>query len=109
MTVDVGKEFHDRLANRDKYQGDGLFTADDFRQRFLKAFDNQEEWRSGTQSVILDFSNVRKIGPSFANEAFAYFMKYTTPEGFLSRTKFINISKVQRAIIEEELQAGYSR
>ena len=107
MIIDVGTAFHNRLANRNRYQGDGRFSAVDFRKRFLSSFDNQEQWKSGELVVELDFANVRKIGPSFANEAFAYFMKYTTPEIFHRRIKLINLTTVQRAIIETELSTGY--
>ena len=107
MSINVASSFHDRLANRNRYQGDGRFSAVDFRKRFLSAFDNLEEWKSGHVVIELDFSGVRKIGPSFANEAFAYFMKYTTPERFHQRIKLLNLSTVQRAIVETELAAGY--
>jgi hypothetical protein len=107
MSIDVGKEFSERLTNRHKYQGDGVNTADEFRNKYLSDFDKKEEWDSGEKEIILDFANVRKIGPSFANEAFAYFMKFTDPTTFKNRIKFINTTKVQMMIITEELEAGY--
>lgn len=107
-TIDVGKEFYHRLANRDKNQGDGKHTAIDFRKRFLSDLDNSEFWKTSSEPIILDFKNVKKIGPSFANEAFGYFTKYVKPKDFLKKIQFANISKVQMLIIEEELESGHT-
>lgn len=108
MAIDVGKDFYHRLANRNKMQGDGRHTAVEFRTKFLGDFDNAKVWGPHGPTIELDFSNVKKIGPSFANEAFAYFTRFTTPETFLRRVVFVNISKIQRMIIEEELRSGYA-
>jgi hypothetical protein len=109
MEIDIGIDFHERLANRNKYQGDGRFTAEEFRKKYLGVFDNNEFWNNQSEGIILNFQNVRKIGPSFANEAFAYFMKYTTPEKFYKKVKFTNLSRVQKMIIDQELKTGYSK
>ena len=106
-TIDVGIEFYHRLANRDNKQGDGKHTAIDFRKRFLSHLDNVDVWKSPSEPIILDFTNVKKIGPSFASEAFGYFMKYVKPEEFLKKVQFDNISKVQLMIIKEELESAY--
>jgi len=106
--VEVAKEFHSRLANRNERQGDGKHTAIEFRRRFLSELDNKEAWDSGATLVTLDFAGVRKIGPSFANEAFGYFTKYTTPQSFMKKVRFSNISEVQLLIIEQELKSGYA-
>lgn len=108
-TIDVGKDFYHRLANRDKNQGDGKHTAIEFRNKYLAPFDNAEAWKSATQNrITLDFKYVKKIGPSFANEAFAYFTKYTSPSSFLKKVIFVNIDEVHKLIIEEELESGYT-
>ena len=107
--VDVGGEFHHRLANRNLYQGDGRHTAEQFRQRYLYQLDNEEAWKNDRMSITFNFQNVKKIGPSFANEAFAYFMKYTSPENLKRKIVFKNLSNVQEIIIDEELKSGYSR
>jgi len=109
MVIDVAKEFHDRLTNRNVHQGDGRFTAEEFRGKFLLEFDSQEFWNKPLTSVVFDFAGVRKIGPSFANEAFAYFMKFTNPSKFYDYIKFVNISRVQKMIIEQEVESGYSK
>lgn len=109
MEIDVGKDFYHRLANRDSHQGDGKFTAIDFRNRFLKSLDNEHTWTTDTEPIVLDFANVKKIGPSFANEAFAYFTKYASPEKILKKIIFNNATRVQREIIQEELETGYKR
>ena len=108
LTIDVGKEFYPRLANRNKDQGDGKHTAVEFRSRFLADLDNRDAWTKESEPIILDFKNVKKIGPSFANEAFGYFTKYVKPKEFLKKVQFVNISKVQFMIIQEELESGYS-
>ena len=107
QTIDVGKEFYHRLANRDHKQGDGKHTAVEFRTRFLSHLDNLEAWKSPREPIMLDFKNVKKIGPSFASEAFGYFMQYVKPEEFLKKIQFINISDVQFMIIKEELESAY--
>lgn len=107
QTIDVGKEFYHRLANRDRKQGDGKHTAVDFRTRFLHHLDSPGAWISPSEPIMLDFKNVKKIGPSFASEAFGYFMKYVKPEEFLKKIQFINISDVQFMIIKEELESAY--
>jgi hypothetical protein len=106
MLIDVGKDFNHRLANRNKSQGDGKYNAEDFRVKYLNEFDNEKVWKDGKKSITFDFSNVKKIGPSFANEAFAHFVRYTKPEQILKQIIFINISRVQLLIIKEELESA---
>ena len=107
-TIDVGITFYHRLANRDRNQGDGKYNAVEFRTRFLSSLDNAEVWRKTTEPIILDFKNVKKIGPSFANEAFGYFTKYVKPKEFFKKVEFVNITAVQKMIIDEELESGYA-
>jgi hypothetical protein len=107
--IDVGVDFYHRLANRDPYQGDGKYHAVDFRHKYLSELDNEQAWKTHDAFVQLDFSNVKKIGPSFANEAFGYFTKYATPKQILNKIILKNIKKVSLMIIEEELEAGYKK
>lgn len=107
--IDVGKDFYPRLANRDENQGDGKHTAVSFRLKYLTCFDNSKVWEDGTLTIDFDFSNVSKIGPSFANEAFAYFTKYAKPTAILKQIKVSNTTKVQLSIIKQELETGYKR
>jgi hypothetical protein len=107
--IDVGKEFYHRLANRDHNQGDGKHTAVEFRARYLSELDKSTFWENPTPSIAFDFSNVKKIGPSFANEAFAYYTKYAKPERVLVAIEIRNATEVQMAIIQEELESGYNR
>lgn len=106
-SVKVATEFYPRLANRNERQGDGKHTAIDFRMRYLGSLDSAEAWHTAGEPIIFDFDGVKKIGPSFANEAFAYFTKYATPMEFLERVHFTNISEVFLLIIREELESGY--
>lgn len=105
INIDVGKDFYHRLANRDKYQGDGKHTAVEFRGKYLAECDSEEYWKNPTDEIVFDFKNVKKIGPSFANEAFAYFTKYASAKKILSVIKFVNITNVQQGIIYEELES----
>jgi len=107
-TIDVGKEFYHRLANRDQNQGDGKYTAIEFRKKFLATLDNETVWNEATEPIIFDFGMVKKIGPSFAYEAFGYFTRYTKPDKILLKIQFKNISDVQRMIIKQELESGYT-
>lgn len=105
--VDVGKDFYHRLANRDKYQGDGEHNAVEFRKKYLKELDNIEAWQNDDIFIVFDFGNVTKIGPSFASEAFAHFAQYADLNKILEKIKFENITKVKELIIINELKAGY--
>ena len=66
-------DFCKRLTNRNKSQGDGEHTAEDFRKEFMSDCLKENFWTSN-QTITFDFSDVIKIAPSFANEAFAFFM-----------------------------------
>lgn len=105
--IDVGKEFYHRLANRDEKQGDGKHTAIEFRKRFLAFLDDKKVWEDGDPSIILNFRNVDKLGPSFANEAFAYFAQFAKPERILQKIVFKEISNIKILTIKEELETGY--
>jgi len=107
-TVDIGKEFGENLINRDKQQGDGKAGAIEFRTRYLFALDNKGVWENDDQYIILNFQNVKRLGPSFSNEAFAYFTKYAKPERIRRKIKFINLDIVQESILDLELKNGYS-
>lgn len=105
--IDVGKDFSPTLTNRDKRQRDGKHTAIEFRDKFLSDLNNKEAWKDNNPFIELDFSHVSKMGPSWANEAFAYFTKFVPPDKVRSKIVFKNISKVKSAIIDQELNAGY--
>jgi len=107
--VDVAMQFYHRLANRNERQGDGTHNAIQFREAFLKHLDRADVWKSpgAEDRVVLDFRGVKKIGPSFANEAFGYFMKFCRPDEFLKVVTLENASRVQELIIREELDSGY--
>lgn len=109
ITVDVGRDFYPKLTNRDKNQGDGKHTAIEFRDKYLAKLDSKNSWTNSNKFITLDFINVDKIGPSFANEAFAYFTKYADQKTILSKIELINISEVKFLIIVEELDSGYNR
>ncbi|MDI3503781.1 MAG: hypothetical protein PWP64_717 [Candidatus Cloacimonadota bacterium] len=107
--IDVGKDFFVDLVNRDENQGDGQFTAKQFRKKYLSQMDNQEFWINPKNTIVLDFKNVEVLGPSFANEAFAYFTKYAKPEIIKKVIKIVNISKVKMSTIDVELNRSYDR
>jgi hypothetical protein len=109
QTIDVGVAFHPRLANRNRKQGDGKNTAEDFRKRYLSELDKASAWTESNDTfIVLDFTNVKKLGPSFANEAFAYFTKYEKSiSNIKSKIKFEHMSKVQEMILDTELNSGW--
>lgn len=107
IPIDIGKDFYPRLANRNNKQGDGKHTAIEFRQKYLANLDNQTSWENDNNSIIFDFKNVKKIGPSFANEAIAYFTKYATPKKILQKINIINASNIHMRIIKQELDTAY--
>lgn len=108
--INIGKNFHYRLANRDERQGDGKHTAVEFRKKYLKELEEKPHlWKNGEPYIDFDFSEVKVIGPSFANEAFAYFTKNHSPEEIMGKIKFSNISRVKELIIKEELESGYRK
>jgi hypothetical protein len=109
LTVNVAQDFFPRLTNRDKNQGDGKHTAEEFRRKYLKQLDNGEAWLNDEPFIILDFKDIIKIGPSFANEAFAYFTQYAKPELILKKILFENITNVKLLIIKQELETGYNQ
>lgn len=108
-TVDIGREFYHRLVYRDPKHGVGIYTAVDFRRRYLSFLDDEEKWRNDNKEIVLDFSNVSKIGPSFANEAFAYFTKFqlAKPDRILKKIELHNIQKIDLIVIKVELESGY--
>lgn len=106
--IDVGKEFSSSLTNRDEHQRDGKFNGIDFRNKYLSDLDNEASWRDDTVSILLNFENVERLGPSWANEVFAYFTQYAKGERILKKIKLEKISPVKRAIIEKEIETGYS-
>ena len=56
--VNVRADFHHRLANRDKQQGDGSYTAEEFRNKYLSELDSDNAWKSDAEYVTLDFSGI---------------------------------------------------
>lgn len=108
-TIDIGEDFFPRLTNRDTRQRDGKYTAVEFREKYLSELDKEEAWKDDSLYINLDFKNVSKMGPSWANEVFAYFTKYSRPEKVLDKIRLINISRVKKSIIKQELDSGYSQ
>ena len=108
-TIDIGTDFYHRLANRDTLQGDGTHTAVEFRKKYLNELDDPAAWKIKEPFIVLNFVNVKRLGPSFANEAFAYFTKWADPLTIYSRIIFSNLSKVQKSIIDVEIKTGYKR
>jgi hypothetical protein len=108
-TVDVGNEYCRRLTDRYESQTGNEYNAVDFRSKYLCALDNSEAWQDNDLRIVLDFSNVDKLGPGFANEAFAYFAQYAKdPEDILSHIVILNASKVKYIIILTELESAFS-
>lgn len=107
--VDVGKEFSPSLTNRDELQRDGTYTGVEFREQFLSELDDKSKWENDVTIIILNFKNVKRLGPSWANEAFAYFTRYGKPDAILKKIKLENISRVKLTTIQQEIDTGYSK
>lgn len=108
MKIDIGKEFFHKLINRNELQGDGKYTAIDFRNRFLSKLDTDEWWNDPSQFIELDFQNVEVIGPSWTNEIFAYYLsKGLKSHVVLSKIRCLNLTKTKTTIINRELEQGY--
>lgn len=107
IKINISKQFSPQLRNRDERQGDGTNTAVQFRRKFLSCLVKDERWQPGAEDLELDFSGVEIIGPSFANEAFAFFTKYSTPEDIYTKIKFANINPIDKEIIDWEITNGY--
>jgi len=108
-TIKIAVEFFHRLQNRDKNQGDGSYTGEEFRNKYLTELDDKKMWDSEHREefIELDFENVIRLGPSWANEVFAYFTQYAKPEEILQKIKISNISEVKMETIRNELSEGY--
>ena len=110
IKVDVGSDFSDSLICRNDKQGDGKYTAVEFRNKYLISLDNEGIWKEKETIICLDFSKVRTILPSFANEAFAYFLKFNiSPDDIKRLIRFEGLSPVKEMIINRELTDGYKR
>lgn len=101
--IDVGIDFSDRLLSDRQLMDKKEHTAGAFKRKYLNNLDNKAAWRNSRTAVVLDFSKVRVVSPSFAIEAFGYFMQYTNSKAFYKKIKFENISRVKKAIIDIEL------
>ena len=108
MKIDIGKVFFHKLANRNHLQGDGKHTAIEFRNKFLKDLDTDEWWLNPNLRIELDFGNVELIGPSWANEIFAYYLtKGLNKKQVLEKIICLNLTKTKTVIINRELDQGY--
>jgi len=106
-TIKISKEFHHRLVNRDKYQGNGKHTGKMFRDQFLKDL-SQKTWWNENNTIVLDFEGVTTVGPSWANEVFAFYTSIVdSKEEIFKKIIFENISDVKMETIEEEVGSGY--
>lgn len=103
LVIDVGKEFNHRLIYATQTQNCGPNNGESFRKRFLSHLDNPTAWKTEGNEIILDFRNVTTMGPGFAANAFAYFRQYASKDDVLKKIQFINITRVQKEIIEMEL------
>lgn len=108
MSLDIGKVFYHKLLNRNELQGDGKNTAVDFRVKYLGDLDSEAWWKSSNSKIELDFANVEVIGPSWANEIFAYYLgKGVKKKDILEKIICLNLTKTKEIIINREIDQGY--
>lgn len=108
--IDVGREFHAELTRRDhNHKGYGLpeYSAVIFREKYLGGLMSPKPWKEVNKHITLDFSNVEILGAAFANEAFAYFTQYASPEHVLLVIDFRGLGRVKESTIRVELDKGY--
>ena len=99
ITVNIGKEFSPNLV----YKESSLL----FRETFLDFLDNEDAWKTDDVEIELDFVKIKRIGPAWSNEVFAYFRKYASTEQIMKKIKMINITEVKKIIIYFEINSGY--
>ena len=110
--INISKEFSDYLVNRNKNQGDGKFTAEDFRENFLQELEDDSWWKDPSKSIVLNFENVQTLGPSWANEVFAHYadLRFNiNADDIQSKIKLKEISPVKLEIIKQEIESGFEK
>ena len=108
LIVDVGREYSSRLTDRTYEQSANPCNAYHFRQRYLPPPDSLDAWERAASTIEPAFSGVRNIGPGFADEAFAYFVRYvSSPDDIFDRIRISNVSSVKLAIIRNEVCAAF--
>lgn len=105
--INIATEFSNELTNRDEHQRDGKNNGKQFRNDFLAELEKEEAWKNDNCFAQLNFKDVIKLGPSWANEVFAFYTKYAKPEKILKKLDIINISQVKIATIKLEMEKGY--
>lgn len=106
--LDIGKEFYHKLLNRNKLQGDGKYTADQFRDKYLAELESEDWWKDNTKFIELDFENVEVVGPSWANEVFAFYLtRNINKSDVLKKIKCTGLTKTKEIIINREIEMGY--
>ncbi|HLD99860.1 MAG TPA: STAS-like domain-containing protein [Bdellovibrionota bacterium] len=86
------------------------FTGVEFREQFLQDLESSEWWSDPKKTLVLDFAGVTRLGPSWANEVFAYYTKDNRkPDEILQKIQLKNISPVKLETIQVELKNGYRR
>ena len=104
-TIEIAKDFSSYLVNRNPRQGDGSNNGEGFREKFLSHLD--PDWWKSDNIITFDFSGVRTLGPSWANEVFAYYTDTYERKLILKKFLFKNISPVKLEIIHLEIESGY--
>lgn len=103
--IEIAREFSGYLVNRNPRQGDGSNNGEQFREKFLK--DLNEDWWKSERRLVFDFLGVRTLGPSWANEVFAFYTDKYDRKLILKKFIFENISPVKLEIIHLEIESGY--
>ena len=102
------KVFSKILRNRNKNQTDGQNTGEDFRKKYLEELDSKDWWDDDNKKIILDFEDVITIGPSWANEVFAYFCKFNVDsKKFFEKIIIKNLSNIKEETIKTEIDGGH--
>ena len=90
-------DFSKYLRCRDENQFDGRYSGKEFRNTYLRELNSPDWWRS-VKKINIDFTEVQTISPSWANEAFAFFTRFTSPCMIKNKIIFSNIKELKKLL-----------
>ena len=99
-------DFAEELVNRNKHQGSGRNTGEEFRNKYLQDLESDTWWKDSDKKIVLNFAGIYTLSPSWANEVFAYYGRKFTEKKIKERILLANISDVKRKIIYKEIEVG---
>lgn len=93
LRINVGREFSDYLVGRD--------SAAEFADTFLIDLDRVDWWFSSAV-VVLDFSEVRTLAPTWLLELLWYYAAEHPVPYIRQKIRFVGLSKAKQELVEHE-------